>query len=99
MATNNSKSTRDKGFNFVGFFAILAIMLLFLGVSAKAGIRAYGAYLFAIPFIQPREEDGRRWRLPTGWTERLMALALCVIGFAVIIWPEAVLGLFGWDRK
>jgi hypothetical protein len=106
MATDRSRSSRNGEFSVVGMLAFLAVVALFILVSAKAGTRAVGACMVAGALIQHREGRiafGWEGQPPsgyiTGWLARLLSLIFGALGLAVSIWPEVAMAILGWDRQ
>jgi hypothetical protein len=106
MATEKSKASDDNGFGLLGLMAFAAVVALFLFVSTTAGTRGMGVLMLLAALLQQvrgRIAYGWEGRPPSGYFTGPLATGLnllfAAIGVAMLIWPEVVVGIFGWGDR
>lgn len=104
MATDNHP--HSPVFGAIGVLSFVAVVAIWLFVSDRAGMRAFGvSILVGAVFSQLSGKGvpyGWEGRAPsgyiTGWGALVFNGSMGVVGVAVVAWPDVVLGILGWDK-
>jgi hypothetical protein len=106
MATEKPTASDDDGFGLLGLMAFAAVVALFLLVSTTAGTRGMGVLILLAALLQQvrgRIAYGWEGRPPLGYITGPLVTGLnllfAAIGVAMLIWPEVVVGIFGWGDR